>query len=178
MVAKNHTTIIAHCQQQLVRVYPAAMRFDSTNFNAIPIFDAGCQIVALNYQNHHKTTQAYKAKFRDNGACGYLLKPEFMRTPGFDVNLFEASRRPWLYRVRVLSGQHLPKPPGTPNRDIVDPYVTVQVMGRDYDKRKMRTKVVKNNGQHFSWFTNQPTNQSINVFNDFPMTRVVNVISL
>ncbi|OQV17419.1 1-phosphatidylinositol 4,5-bisphosphate phosphodiesterase delta-1 [Hypsibius exemplaris] len=153
MLVKDHTTIISHCQRQLVRVYPAATRFDSTNFNAIPIFDSGCQIVALNYQNHNKATQAYKAKFRDNGGCGYLLKPEFMRTPGLDVGLFEASRRPWLYRIRVISGQHLPKPPGTPNKDIIDPYVTVQIIGREYDKKKLRTRMVKNNGFNPVWDT-------------------------
>ena len=161
MVARNHTTIISHCQRQLVRVYPAATRFDSSNYNAIPIFDAGCQIVALNYQSHNKSTQAYKAKFRDNGGCGYLLKPHFMRKPGFDVNLFEASRRPWLFRIRVLSGQHLPKPPGTANRDIIDPYVTVQIIGRDYDEKKLRTKVVKNNGKQHINSCERATNQSI-----------------
>lgn len=35
-------------------------------------------MVALNYQTGDKPMQLNQAKFRDNGACGYLLKPEFM----------------------------------------------------------------------------------------------------
>ena len=147
LLEKDHKDIIEHCQRQLVRVYPAATRLSSSNFNGLPILDAGCQIVALNYQDLNKNSDAYKAFFGDNGACGYVLKPQFMRTiiPGFDVGLFEASRRPWMLHVTIISGQRLPKPPAS-RHDVTDPYVTVEIVGRDYDEKKIRTSVVKNNG--------------------------------
>lgn len=147
MVERHHTDIIEHCQRQLIRVYPGATRLTSTNFNAIPLFDSGCQIIAMNYQNHNKVTQAYRAKFRDNGGCGYLLKPEFMRVPGMDVGLFEASRRPLVLKIRIISGQQLPKPEGAELKDILDPYVTVQIIGRQYDVKKVKTISIKNNGE-------------------------------
>ncbi|GAV08363.1 hypothetical protein RvY_18071 [Ramazzottius varieornatus] len=151
LLERQRKDIIEHCQRQLVRVYPAATRLSSSNFNALPILEAGCQIVALNYQNLNKNTDAYNALFMDNGGCGYLLKPEFMRIHGWDVDLFEASRRPWMLTVRIISGQRLPKPLGSPHKDVVDPYVTVEVIGREVDEKKMRSAVVKNNGFNPYW---------------------------
>lgn len=41
-------------------------------------------MVALNFQTGDKPMQLNQAKFRDNGKCGYLLKPEFMNHDDFD----------------------------------------------------------------------------------------------
>jgi Phosphatidylinositol-specific phospholipase C, Y domain len=38
-------------KHQLSRVYPAGTRFDSSNFMPQVFWNAGCQLVALNYQN-------------------------------------------------------------------------------------------------------------------------------
>lgn len=37
-------------KHQLARVYPAGTRFDSSNFMPQVFWNAGCQLVALNYQ--------------------------------------------------------------------------------------------------------------------------------
>lgn len=37
-------------KHQLSRVYPAGTRFDSSNFMPQVFWNAGCQLVALNYQ--------------------------------------------------------------------------------------------------------------------------------
>jgi len=38
-----------------------------------------CRSVALNYQTPCIEMQLNQAKFQDNGLCGYVLKPDFMR---------------------------------------------------------------------------------------------------
>ncbi len=35
--------------------------------------------MALNYQTEDKPNLYNRAKFADNGGCGYVLKPEFLR---------------------------------------------------------------------------------------------------
>ena len=36
-------------------------------------------VVALNYQTPDDHMMIYKGRFRDNGGCGYILKPAFLR---------------------------------------------------------------------------------------------------
>ena len=48
----------------------------SSNYDPIPMWLAGCQMVALNYQAHDKPLAYNRALFRANGQCGYILKPE------------------------------------------------------------------------------------------------------
>ena len=36
--------------RQLSRVYPSGRRVDSSNFDPQPMWNAGCQMVAMNYQ--------------------------------------------------------------------------------------------------------------------------------
>lgn len=43
-------------KHQLSRVYPAGTRFDSSNFMPQVFWNAGCQLVALNYQTLGKHT--------------------------------------------------------------------------------------------------------------------------
>ena len=69
--------------RQISRIYPGAARQDSSNLKVIPPWNAGCQIVALNYQTQDKQNFFNAAKFGDNGRSGYILKPEFLRNPDF-----------------------------------------------------------------------------------------------
>ena len=46
----------------------------------------GVQVVSMNYQTPGQEMNLYKAKFRDNGQCGYVLKPEYMRNPAVPFN--------------------------------------------------------------------------------------------
>ena len=39
--------------------------------------------MALNYQTPDEPMHVYKGLFIDNGGCGYVLKPEFMRNGMF-----------------------------------------------------------------------------------------------
>lgn len=44
------TEFVNYNKRQLSRVYPAGIRFDSSNFMPQLFWNAGCQLVALNYQ--------------------------------------------------------------------------------------------------------------------------------
>ena len=89
-----------HNARHLTRVYPDAKRARSTNFNPFPMWDAGVQFVALNYQTNDVPMRANRALFAQNGRCGYLLKP--LAPPGaltrdntqnkVDFDLAEGSR--------------------------------------------------------------------------------------
>ena len=79
------------CNKKMVtRIYPKAVRVDSSNFNPIPFWNVGCQMVAMNYQTADSSKQVYEAKFKENGGSGYVLKPLYLRESNyasFDPNV-------------------------------------------------------------------------------------------
>uniref|UniRef100_A0A4W3HHA1 Phosphoinositide phospholipase C n=1 Tax=Callorhinchus milii TaxID=7868 RepID=A0A4W3HHA1_CALMI len=99
-------------QWQLSRIYPSSYRVDSSNFNPQPFWNAGCQLVALNYQSEGRVLQLNRAKFNTNGNCGYVLKPKFMTEGTFNPTAEEPlptqSKKQLV--LRIISGQQLPKP--------------------------------------------------------------------
>ncbi|KAJ2783559.1 1-phosphatidylinositol 4,5-bisphosphate phosphodiesterase delta-1 [Coemansia interrupta] len=66
---------------QMTRVYPGFSRFTSTNFNPIPHWSAGCQMVALNFQTRDRHMQICEAMFQRTLGIGYVLKPKHLRVP-------------------------------------------------------------------------------------------------
>jgi hypothetical protein len=85
------------------RVYPAALRYKSTNLDPLPLWAVGTHMVALNMQTNDVPTQLHHALFAERG---YVLKPPLLRSPGASW----PPSRPMLYRVslKLLSLQHLP----------------------------------------------------------------------
>ncbi|RKO88566.1 phosphatidylinositol-specific phospholipase C [Blyttiomyces helicus] len=69
-----------HNMQYLTRIYPATIRVTSSNYDPVPHWEAGCQMVAMNYQTFDKGMQLNQAMFAVNGKCGYVLKPEELRS--------------------------------------------------------------------------------------------------
>ncbi|KAK9759566.1 hypothetical protein K7432_017315 [Basidiobolus ranarum] len=76
---KEMATFIEHNKVQLTRVYPKTMRLNSSNFDPMIHWLSGTQVVALNYQTYDRCMQIYEAMFYNNGGCGYVLKPEYLR---------------------------------------------------------------------------------------------------
>ena len=86
-------------KRQISRLYPKGARVDSSNFMpqvclmfiflfwyvlkfslTFQIFwNAGCQLVSLNFQTPDLPMQLNQGKFEFNGNCGWQIKPEFMR---------------------------------------------------------------------------------------------------
>ncbi|KAL7976451.1 hypothetical protein Chor_008400 [Crotalus horridus] len=71
--------LIHHNVQHLSRIYPAGWRTDSSNYNPVEMWNIGCQIVALNFQSRSSEMDIHQGRFQENGGCGYVLKPEFLR---------------------------------------------------------------------------------------------------
>lgn len=128
-------------QNQISRVYPKGQRLDSSNFNPVPFWNVGSQMIALNYQTPDKPMQLNQAKFRDNGACGYILKPRFMFEDLFDPNdpktLMDVQKK--LVIVRIVCARHL----GKSGKNVINPLVEIEVLGANFDAGvKHRTKAV------------------------------------
>ena len=71
--------MLACTERQFVRTYPKGSRMDSTNYNPLPMWRCGIQMVALNYQYPDVCMHLNQGFFRLNGGCGYVLKPAVMR---------------------------------------------------------------------------------------------------
>merc|ERR1719471_957305 len=78
MVEGHRTAFQWRHRKYLSRVYPKARRTDSSNFNPVPFWLSGVQMVALNFQTRDKELQINRGWFLQNGGCGYVLKPDFM----------------------------------------------------------------------------------------------------
>ncbi|XP_062499745.1 1-phosphatidylinositol 4,5-bisphosphate phosphodiesterase eta-2-like isoform X2 [Corticium candelabrum] len=89
------------------RVYPSSVRVDSSNFNPCQFWQCGCQMVALNYQTNDANLQHYLSMFQQNGGCGYLLKPKYLREMIFDPVLGTHNSAVEL-SVKVWSAQNVP----------------------------------------------------------------------
>ncbi|XP_049302302.1 1-phosphatidylinositol 4,5-bisphosphate phosphodiesterase classes I and II isoform X1 [Bactrocera dorsalis] len=132
-------------KHQLSRVYPTGTRFDSSNFMPQLFWNAGCQLVALNYQTLDLAMQLNLGIFEYNDRSGYLLKPEFMRRTDRRLDPFAESTVDGIIAgtvsITVLSGQFL-----TDKR--VGTYVEVEMFGLPADtvRKRFRTRIVRDNG--------------------------------
>ncbi|XP_046458108.1 inactive phospholipase C-like protein 1 isoform X2 [Daphnia pulex] len=138
-------------QRSLLRVFPNGSRVDSSNFSPLEFWNAGVPMVALNFQTPGLMMDLYDGKFRQNGGCGYVLKPAMMRQPGFSVpsSLRESApiSPPQLLRIRIISGQQLPRPRGSAAKaTIVDPYVLIQIYGIPIDCAERKTRTIPDEG--------------------------------
>jgi len=79
--------------------------------------------VALNYQTRDDPLMVNYGFFEDNGRCGYVLKPDYMRPTSSEFRQDEAKAQ--ALTVRVISGYMLPKKLGDSEENIIDPYVRV-----------------------------------------------------
>uniref|UniRef100_A0A8D2ZJG1 Phosphoinositide phospholipase C n=1 Tax=Scophthalmus maximus TaxID=52904 RepID=A0A8D2ZJG1_SCOMX len=131
-------------KSQLSRIYPKGTRVDSSNFMPQLFWNAGCQLVALNYQTIDLSMQLNLFMFEYNGRSGYRLKPEFMRRPDKHFDPFTENTVDGIVAnmlsVKVISGQLL-----TERR--VGVYVEVEMFGLPVDTRRkaLKTKTSQNN---------------------------------
>ncbi|XP_012944855.1 1-phosphatidylinositol 4,5-bisphosphate phosphodiesterase gamma-1 isoform X1 [Aplysia californica] len=143
-IGKDDKTIIQYNQFQISRVYPKATRINSANFDPMPKWNVGCQMVALNYQTPDRGMQLNQAKFLQNGRCGYVLKPSFMNNthynPGNLVSM-SGSVECIVLTIRVLGGRNLSL--GDFSGGVVHPYVAVEILGLPLDNQRERTSLRK-----------------------------------
>ncbi|TRY57926.1 hypothetical protein DNTS_009817 [Danionella cerebrum] len=129
----NAIEFVNYNKRQMSRIYPKGGRVDSSNYLPQIFWNAGCQMVSLNFQTPDLGMQLNQGKFEYNRACGYLLKPDFMRRSDRMFDPFS--------ETPVFSGQFLSdKKIGT--------YVEVDMYGLPTDtiRKEFRTRMVMNNG--------------------------------
>ncbi|XP_049919206.1 1-phosphatidylinositol 4,5-bisphosphate phosphodiesterase delta-4 isoform X2 [Epinephelus moara] len=146
---------VHHNSRQLTRVYPSGFRTDSSNFNPQEMWNAGCQIVALNFQTAGEGMDLNDGLFSQNGSCGYVLKPGFMREAEKRFDPETPQKRdgyqPVVLTIQVISGQQLPKV-NIKEDSIVDPLVRVEIHGVPSDQAKQETRYIENNGFNPVWY--------------------------
>ncbi|XP_071025943.1 1-phosphatidylinositol 4,5-bisphosphate phosphodiesterase delta-1-like isoform X2 [Oncorhynchus clarkii lewisi] len=146
---------IHHNMTKLSRIYPAGSRTASSNYNPVPLWNAGCQIVALNFQTPSKEMDLNQGRFRSNGLSGYILKPEFQRYAGSEFNPMTLTQGPWIkhkaFHIMVISAQQLPKLNKDKPKSIVDPLVKVEIYGVPADTCSKETRSIENNGFNPMW---------------------------
>lgn len=132
-------------KKQMSRIYPSGTRANSSNYMPQVFWNAGCQMVSLNFQTSDLPMQLNQGKFEYNGNCGYLLKPDFMRRSDRIFDPFSESPVDGVIAaqcsVQVISGQFLSdKKVGT--------YVEVDMYGLPTDtiRKEFRTRLVPGNG--------------------------------
>ncbi|TSK58033.1 1-phosphatidylinositol 4,5-bisphosphate phosphodiesterase beta-1 [Bagarius yarrelli] len=135
---------------KLSRIYPKGTRVDSSNYMPQVFWNAGCQLVALNFQTIDLAMQLNLGMFEYNGKCGYRLKPEFMRRTDKNFDPFAESTVDGIVAhtlsVKIISGQFLSdKKVGT--------YVEVEMFGLPVDTRRkaFRTKTSPGNAINHVW---------------------------
>lgn len=105
LASERPGSFVNHNKHFLSRVYPNPMRIDSSNMNPQDLWKCGCQIVSMNFQTAGLMMDLNTAWFRQNGNCGYVLRPAIMRQ---EVSYFSADTRdtvpgvsPQLLHVKV-----------------------------------------------------------------------------
>nr|XP_034180308.1 1-phosphatidylinositol 4,5-bisphosphate phosphodiesterase gamma-1 isoform X2 [Osmia lignaria] len=150
MCQQENKFFIKYHQVQFSRVYPKGQRIDSSNYNPVPMWNAGCQMVALNYQTGDKSMQLNQAKFKENGNCGYILKPDFMFRDDFnpfDKNCLYGVES-LKFNIKVIGARHLIRA----GRGIASPFVEIEIIGADFDSgTKLTTKTIPDNGFNPMW---------------------------
>nr|XP_014275178.1 1-phosphatidylinositol 4,5-bisphosphate phosphodiesterase gamma-1 [Halyomorpha halys]XP_014275179.1 1-phosphatidylinositol 4,5-bisphosphate phosphodiesterase gamma-1 [Halyomorpha halys]XP_024215637.1 1-phosphatidylinositol 4,5-bisphosphate phosphodiesterase gamma-1 [Halyomorpha halys] len=154
LICQNESRFfIKYHQYQFSRVYPKGQRIDSSNYSPIPLWNTGCQMVALNFQTPDKAMQLNQSKFRLNGGCGYVLRPEIMFRSDFDPNdpTCLSGSEGLAVNLRIIAARHLNRA----GRGTVSPFVEVETLGAEYDTgHKLTTKTVADNGLNPVW--NEP----------------------
>ncbi|XP_033620904.1 1-phosphatidylinositol 4,5-bisphosphate phosphodiesterase beta-2 isoform X3 [Fukomys damarensis] len=139
LLSKASVQFVDYNKRQMSRIYPKGTRMDSSNYMPQMFWNAGCQMVALNFQTMDLPMQQNMALFEFNGQSGYLLKHEFMRRPDKQFNPFSVDRIDVVVAttlsITVISGQFL-------SERSVRTYVEVELFGLPGDpKRRYRTKL-------------------------------------
>lgn len=141
-------------QKQLSRVYPKGQRVDSSNYDPVPMWNCGSQLLALNYQTPDRAMQLNQGRFLANGGCGYILQPEIMGHDAFNPYekkfLGQLGVEPLTLTITILGARHLVKS----GRGIASPFVEIEVAGMQCDNQKFKTGTRVDNGLNPVWNEN------------------------
>lgn len=114
--------------RMMTRGFPNGGRlFFSTNMNPILFWACGVQMAAMNFQTMDEGMHLHEGFFRQNGRCGYVLKPKHLREEGELQSAWKATTdAPLQLKVSVLFGFQLHHQKTAV--DPLDPFVEVKVI--------------------------------------------------
>uniref|UniRef100_A0A8C1U3C9 Phosphoinositide phospholipase C n=1 Tax=Cyprinus carpio TaxID=7962 RepID=A0A8C1U3C9_CYPCA len=150
LLKESPVEFVEYNKLQLSRIYPKGTRVDSSNYMPQVFWNAGCQLVALNFQTIDLPMQLNLGIFEYNGKCGYRLKPEFMRRTDKQFDPFTQNTVDGIVAhtlsVKIISGQFL-------SDKRIGVYVEVEMFGLPVDtKRKaFKTKTSQCNAVNPVW---------------------------
>ncbi|RXN34957.1 1-phosphatidylinositol 4,5-bisphosphate phosphodiesterase beta-1 isoform X1 [Labeo rohita] len=150
LLKEKPVEFVEYNKLQLSRIYPKGTRVDSSNYMPQVFWNAGCQLVALNFQTIDLPMQLNLGIFEYNGKCGYRLKPEFMRRTDKQFDPFTQNTVDGIVAhtlsVKIISGQFL-------SDKRVGVYVEVEMFGLPVDtKRKaFKSKTSQGNAVNPVW---------------------------
>ncbi|KFW03077.1 1-phosphatidylinositol 4,5-bisphosphate phosphodiesterase zeta-1, partial [Eurypyga helias] len=151
-VKRSAKEFVSHTSRFITRIYPKGTRMNSSNYNPQEFWNVGCQMVALNFQTPGVPMEVQDGKFLDNGGCGYILKPEFLRNHNstFTPNNVGRYSKPMSLSIRLISGHQLP-PSNLSKTNKADPLVQIEIFGVPEDQVKKKSSVVKSNALSPRW---------------------------
>ncbi|XP_056619822.1 1-phosphatidylinositol 4,5-bisphosphate phosphodiesterase beta-1 isoform X3 [Triplophysa dalaica] len=150
LLKESPVEFVEYNKVQLSRIYPKGTRVDSSNYMPQLFWNAGCQLVALNFQTMDLPMQLNLGIFEYNGKCGYRLKPEFIRRADKHFDPFTQRTMDGIVAhtlsVKIISGQFL-------SDKRVGIYAEVEMYGLPADtKRKaFKTKTSQANAVNPVW---------------------------
>jgi len=141
---------IAYNQTHITRTYPSSSRMTCSNYSPMSAWSAGCQLVAINLQTPGYARRLNDGRFRENGGCGYVLKPPTINGTN------NSPPQQFTIHIKVLAGYCLPKPNGEKRGKCSSPYVhvclyDVPVDGGSDIVTGQYTDKVNNNGFNPIW---------------------------
>lgn len=145
-----------YCRRQIARVYPKGSRVSSTNYDPQPCWNCGLQMVALNFQTADPPMWLNHGKFRQNGNCGYILKPKVLTEEplagqaAFNPHVLDTYKdrvEACELKIKIVAGRHLLKP----KRGVLSPFVELEIIGVPVDKAKYKTRTIPDNGFNPVW---------------------------
>ncbi|KFQ29131.1 1-phosphatidylinositol 4,5-bisphosphate phosphodiesterase zeta-1, partial [Merops nubicus] len=151
-VKHSARAFVLHTSRFITRIYPKGTRATSSNYNPQEFWNVGCQMVALNFQTPGIQMELQNGKFLDNGGCGYVLKPEFLRNRNSTFTPYNVGRysKPMSLSIRLISGHQLP-PSNLSKSNKADPAVQIEIYGVPEDQTKKKSSVIKSNALSPRW---------------------------
>lgn len=136
-------------KNHLLRVFPSwreINRRTCSNYDPVFAWALGCQLVSTNFHSADENLLIAEGRFRQNGSCGYTLKPLYLRGDSSDGVDHEQK---WTFTV--LSGFNLPKSEAKASH--VNPLVKVSLYSGSAKEMRIsyRTRPAVQNGLNPIW---------------------------
>uniref|UniRef100_A0A0K0DPQ4 Phosphoinositide phospholipase C n=1 Tax=Angiostrongylus cantonensis TaxID=6313 RepID=A0A0K0DPQ4_ANGCA len=145
LIKQHPFKCIAYTRDHMIRAYPSAKHYDSSNFNPINCWAHGLQMVALNFQTPDVIMAVNQAIFqRKPRVLWDSTHPQHGKFNPLSKDVVNSSAL--ILNLTVISGQHV-----YPGCHYASLYVEIEVIGIPCDCFKEKTKIVHRNSVNPVW---------------------------